>query len=63
MSISRYGRTMRALIVATVIHYRRVAIREVGKALGLTETCHRRAGRHGLGYLGGDRSRATMSIS
>ena len=33
----RYGRD-RAAIVATVIHYRpRMAIRQVGKALGLTE--------------------------
>ena len=37
MSIDRYGRE-RAGIAATVIHYRsRSTVREVGKALGLSE--------------------------
>ena len=45
----RYGRD-RAAICATVMHYRsRRAIREVGKALGLTAGRHRRARQDGMG--------------
>ena len=48
----RYGRE-RAAICATVIHYRpRMAIREVGKALGLTEDITAALAEHGLGQLG-----------
>ena len=48
----RYGRH-RAAIIATVIHYRpRSAIRDVGKALGLTEDVTAALGRYGLGQLG-----------
>jgi error-prone DNA polymerase len=48
----RYGRE-RAGIAATVIHYRpRSAVREVGKALGLTEDVTARIAEHGLGQLG-----------
>ncbi len=48
----RYGRH-RAAIVATVIHYRpRSAIRDVGKALGLTEDITGALGRHRVGQLG-----------
>ncbi len=48
----RYGRH-RAAIIATVIHYRpRSAIRDVGKALGLTGRCHHGAGGYRLGQLG-----------
>ena len=48
----RYGRH-RAGIAATVIHYRpRSAMREVGKALGLSEDVTARLVGHGLGQLG-----------
>ena len=48
----RYGRH-RAAIIATVIHYRpRSAIRDVGKALGLTEDVTAALGRYGVGKLG-----------
>jgi len=51
----RYGRD-RAAIVGTVIRYRgRSAIREVGKALGLTEDITTRLAKAGWG-LGGERS-------
>ena len=48
----RYGRD-RAAICGTVIHYRpRSAIRDVGKALGLTEDVTAALAEYGVGQLG-----------
>ena len=58
---SNYGRE-RAGIAATVISYRgRSAIREVGKAFGLSRGHHRRARLHDLGLGGGGARRTSVA--
>ena len=59
---ARYGRD-RAGLAATVISYRaRSAVREVGKAMGLSEDTRCRARRHGLGHaVAAARCRRNMS--